>query len=516
MEPSTNLPTQLYTAEQVGALDQRAAAGMGIEPFSLMERAGAAAFDLVAAHWPGIQRMVVIAGPGNNGGDAFVVARLARRNGIDVDLFALVDPARYQGAAAEAYRIYIAEEGRVRAFTDELPPCDLIVDGLFGTGLCRDVEGTALNMIGLINQHPAPVLALDIPSGLSADTGMILGDVVRASRTVTFIGVKRGLLTAQGPDAVGVLYYAGLGVPAEVISSVDASAVRLDGSDLQRIPARERAAHKGDNGHVLIVGGDHNMGGAVLMAGQAALRSGAGLVTLATRAAHRGSVLEHQPELMVAAVEAGADLEGMNDLIERADVVALGPGLGKESWGRSLFGAAMNIQRPMVIDADALNLLAEDPARRDDWILTPHPAEAARLLQIATEDVQADRFDAVRRLQERFGGVVILKGSGSLIAGPGSTEPVALCPYGNPGMATAGMGDVLTGVVAALLAQFADPGQAARWAVVAHALAGDRVADAGGERGLVATDLLGELRSLLNPALNPALNQGADQGADTA
>jgi len=496
MYSSTQLPRALYTAEQGRALDVRAASVMRIEAFTLMERAGAVAFDLMTDRWPHLRRIIVIAGPGNNGGDAYVLARLARRNGIEVRLYALSDPSKLRGPAQEAHRIYLAEEGQVRACTDELPEADLIVDGLLGTGLDRPVEGAALNMIRLMARHPAPVFALDVPSGLAADTGTVLGEAVHADCTITFIGMKRGLLTASGPEFCGELFFSDLGVPARAYEGEAAAAQRLDLADLAALTPRARDSHKGRNGHVLIVGGDHNMGGAVLMAGQAALRCGAGLVTLATRASHRGMLLEQRPELMVVSV---VDEEGLAPLVDRAQVIALGPGLGRESWGEDLYEAALFADLPTVLDADALNLLAVAPRRRDDWILTPHPKEAARLLACDTAAVQADRYAAVRALQEEYGGVVVLKGAGTLIAGPDAATPISVCPYGNPGMGSAGMGDVLTGVIAALLAQFGDLGAAARLGVLAHAVAGDRAAASGGERGLIASDLMPELRALVNP-----------------
>ena len=386
MTYTMTLPRTLYTAEQVRALDARAVSVMGVEPFSLMERAGAAAFDLLSDRWPRSRRIAVIAGPGNNGGDAYVLARLARRNGIAVHLYALSDPTKLRGAAAEAHRIFVAEEGEVLACTDQLPEVDLIVDGLLGTGLDRPVEGTALGMIRLMNAHPASVFALDLPSGLSADTGAVMGDAVDAALTLTFIGVKRGLLTGSGSARTGELSFSDLAVPPRVFDGQESSAWRLDEADLAAIPARPRDTHKGRNGHVLVVGGDHHMGGAVLMAGQAALRTGAGLVTLATRESHRGMLLEQRPELMVAVA---GDEDDLAPLVQRADVVALGPGLGQEAWGESLFEAALFADLPTILDADALNLLAKEPRHRDDWVLTPHPAEAARLLGTDTAAVQA-------------------------------------------------------------------------------------------------------------------------------
>jgi NAD(P)H-hydrate epimerase len=340
------------------------------------------------------------------------------------------------------------------------------------------------------------VLALDIPSGLHADTGCILGSAVRAALTVTFIGLKQGLFTADGPDCCGELAFEGLEVPAAVYGWQLLSARRIDWprfADL--LPPRPRGAHKGRFGHVLVIGGDLGMAGASRLAGEAALRAGAGLVSVATRAEHVAALVAGRPELMVHGVSTPEDLR---PLLGRATVVAVGPGLGRGAWGRALFGAAVRAGLPLVVDADALNLLAEGPRQLADGILTPHPGEAARLLGVTPADVHADRFAAAAALQERFGGVVVLKGAGSIVRGPG-IRPPAVCSAGNPGMATAGVGDVLTGVIAGLLAQGLGADDAAEMGVCVHSAAGDRAA-AAGERGLIASDLLGPLRALLNPA----------------
>ena len=258
------------------------------------------------------------------------------------------------------------------------------------------------------------------------------------------------------------------------------------------LPPRSRASHKGDYGHVLVVGGDHGMAGAVRLAGEAAARTGSGLVSIATCLVHAAAIAAARPELMCHGVECARDLR---PLLQRASVVAIGPGLGQSAWARDMLAAVLQTHLPLVVDADALNLLAQEPTRRDDWILTPHPGEAARLLGITTEQIQADRLHAVQTLQQRYGGVCVLKGAGSLVCAP---ESIALCEVGNPGMASGGMGDVLTGIIAALLAQGLSLVDAACAGVYIHAKAGDRAAQ-DGERGLLASDLMPYLRPLVNP-----------------
>jgi len=258
-------------------------------------------------------------------------------------------------------------------------------------------------------------------------------------------------------------------------------------------PSRQRNAHKGHYGHVLVVGGDRGMSGAARLAGEAAARSGAGLVSIATRPEHAAMLSVTRPELMAHGVW---DEHGLRKLLAGATVVAAGPGLGKSLWARTLLSVLLAEDRPMVVDADALNLLAQAPLRREHWVLTPHPGEAARLLGVSIEAVQADRFRAVVAIQARYGGVCVLKGAGSLVF-PGAQQAVALCSAGNPGMASGGMGDVLTGMIAGLLAQGLAPRVAARLGVYLHAAAGDQAA-ASGERGLLAGDLMPGLQRLVN------------------
>lgn len=485
----------LYTAAQVRELDRAAIEAAGIAGYELMCRAGAALAQCVARRWPQARRVCVLCGPGNNGGDGYVLARLLRDGGIDAQVLWVSDPARLRGDAATAAADYRNSGGVAHAFDGTLPAdIDLFVDALLGTGLDRPVEGNCRQAIVALNGQSSPLLAVDIPSGLHADSGAVLGAAVQASCTVTFIGRKRGLYTAAGVQLAGEIEFDALEVPPAVYATQSADTRLIEVPPLGSLAVRRRRdAHKGDFGHVLIVGGDTGMAGAARLAAEAAARCGAGLVSVATRAAHAGCLNAGRPELMVHGVEKSADLDA---LLARASVVVAGPGLGRTRWSQRLFGRVLDSRLPLVVDADALNLLAVDPLARDNWILTPHPGEAARLLGVATTDIQRDRFGAARQLVERYSGVTVLKGAGSLIAA--AVSPLRLCALGNPGMASGGMGDVLSGVLGSLLAQGLAAPDAASAAVWLHARAADLAALEQGERGLLASDLLPPLRGLLN------------------
>jgi NAD(P)H-hydrate epimerase len=333
-----------------------------------------------------------------------------------------------------------------------------------------------------------------VPSGLHSDTGHAADIAVCAQLTVTFIANKMGLYTGAGPDYAGEVVLADLAVPATVVSRVEPLAELHAVADLQSLATpRLRAAHKGSYGHVLVIGGDHGMAGAVRLAGEAALRSGAGLVTVATRAQHAAAISTGCPELICQGVENGQQLR---TLMATASVIVIGPGLGQSGWARGLLAAVLESHLPVVADADALNLLAREPASRQHWILTPHPGEAARLLGQDTAAIQSDRLAAAVAINHRYGGVTVLKGAGTLVC-DGEQHPM-VCGAGNPGMATAGMGDVLSGVLGGLLAQGLAPLQAARAGVCVHACAGDHAAQ-DGERGLLARDVIAALRGVLNP-----------------
>lgn len=489
-----DLPESLYTAEQVRELDRRAIEDAGIDGYDLMQRAGAAAFDCLHRRWPEARSLVVLAGRGNNGGDGYVIARRAVETGWHALVLRLGDHGGLRGAALDAARDYAKAGGECRDFEGTLPDAELYVDAMLGTGLDRPLKGAIREAVDMLNDLDAPVFAVDVPTGLNADTGAVMGTAVRAGATASFIGLKLGLFTGEAPALCGPVYYDGLDVPGSVFDGMEPAAERITDAFLSRLlPPRRPTAHKGHFGHVLVAGGDIGMGGAARLAGEAALRAGAGLVSVATRAGHVPALVAGRPELMARGVDGPEDLA---PLLERATVAALGPGLGTGEWGRALWEAVMAAGLPLVVDADGLNLLAADRRERSDWVLTPHPGEAARLLAGDTSGVQADRPAAVRQLAETYKAVVVLKGAGTLVAAPGGV--LRVCNRGNPGMATGGMGDVLTGLVAGLLAQGLSPVDAASAAVALHAEAADRSAR-DGERGLVASDLFGPLRALLNP-----------------
>lgn len=492
-----SIPHNLYTAAQVRELDRLAMERFEISGTVLMERAGAAAFAMLTENWPQAKQVAVLCGTGNNGGDGYVIARLAHEAGLSVTVFQSGDVNRVSGdALAAMQRLQGADVTPVPFTAEDLSTFDVLVDALLGTGLSGDVKDEYKVVIGAMNKSKTPVLAVDIPSGIHADTGGVLGAAVYAERTITFIGMKQGLLTHQGPDHCGQLIFNDLQVPAELYDHCASAATRLDYADFKHLlPPRLRATHKGQCGHVLIVGGDSGFSGAVRMAGEAAARTGAGLVSVATRAEHAAMLNVTRPELMCHGIETEADFQR---LAQSVSVIAIGPGLGQSEWAHTMLAYALASDHPLVMDADALNLLAQEPMQRANWVLTPHPGEAARLLNIPIAQVQKDRFAAIEALTEKFGGVTLLKGTGSLVKL--KNNPVGLCSGGNPGMASGGMGDVLTGIIAGLLAQGLELEAATKLGVCLHAEAGDAAANAVGERGMLASDLMPWVRRLVNPA----------------
>jgi ADP-dependent NAD(P)H-hydrate dehydratase / NAD(P)H-hydrate epimerase len=480
----------LYRAAQVAELDRHAIEGQGIDGYELMNRAGARAFAIMKARWPEARAITVCCGGGNNGGDGYVVARLALEAGMGVQLIAMKATDELTGDAARAARDWLHCGGGVEP-ADERLRGDVVVDALLGTGLDRPVRDDHARLIEHINDAGHPVLAIDVPSGLSADTGMPQGISVRADVTVSFIGRKRGLYTGQAGRWCGERVFDDLEVPAVIYDSVEPDAELLEPSRLQDcLPPRAADTHKGDLGTVLVAGGNEGMAGAPVLAAQAALRSGSGLVHVATRAAHATLAATVQPEIMGHGVE---ELDQLKPLLAAADVIALGPGLGRNDWAGAIWRRLLASDKALVLDADGLNLLADSPTRRSNWILTPHPGEAARLLGVEVAEIQADRFAAVRELARRFDATVALKGHGTLIADPAGQ--VAVCPFGNPAMASAGMGDALTGIIASLRGQGLDAFDAACCGVLAHALAGDRAAT--GRRQILASDLIEALAHVL-------------------
>lgn len=484
---------KVYNAAQIRALEQ-AAFDQNITAWELMQRAGRATFDHISKQWPTSQSLCVLCGAGNNAGDGYIVAALAQAWGWRVEVVAFNEGEQLPEPARTAYQTFKEAGGVIHEGVTKLPTADIYVDALFGMGLSRAVEGHYKKAILALNALAKPVVAIDIPSGLNADTGCVMGVAVCADFTVTYIGLKQGLLTGQAADYVGHIVCNSLKLPAKVLKTIKQPAgYLLNSSQLTEVlPKRSRNAHKGLSGHTLVVGGAPSMAGAVRLAGEAALRTGSGLVTVATHPIHAMALNSTRPELMVGAVD---NLEQLIPYVERASVVAIGPGLGQSTWSKSLWGILKQGTLPLVVDADALNLLAKIPFKRADWVLTPHSGEAGRLLGSGAQTVEQDRIAAIYALKEQYGGTVVLKGAGTLILGD---EGLVFCTAGNPGMASGGMGDVLTGIIAALMAQRFSPESAARIGVLAHAIAGD-IAAQQGERGLLASDLIAQLRVVVNP-----------------
>lgn len=494
---TSEMPFEICSAAQTRELDARIIAA-GTPGFELMQRAAAAVWQAVNKRWADTGQLTVLTGSGNNAGDGYLVARLAHSAGWRVRVLAVKAPERLQGDAARAWQAALEAGVEVVSWQPSASLEGVVVDAMLGTGVTGDVGEPYVDAIEAVNRSGLPVVAVDLPSGLEPDRGVVLGRAIQADLTVTFIALKLGLFTAQGPDQTGELEFAQLeSIPGEPVEPV---AERLALNRLASVlPKRIKAAHKGLFGHVLIIGGDLGMGGAIMLAAQTALRSGAGRVSVATRSAHVAPLLARCPEVMAHAVEAP---EALAPLLNQATNLVIGPGLGRAEWGRQMLDQALTSSLPKVLDADALNHIAQQYpdglALGEQSVITPHPAEAGRLLGRSTAEVQADRLQAATSLADRFGCAVILKGVGSLVAGPACfAAPVGLCTDGNPGMAVAGMGDVLSGLVGALLAQHLPAGAAARYATLVHAQAGDRAA-VSGEYGILASDLIMHIRTILN------------------
>jgi ADP-dependent NAD(P)H-hydrate dehydratase / NAD(P)H-hydrate epimerase len=480
----------ICTTAAIRVLEEQAAAA------PLMEMAGAAAAGQARLLAPRVSDPVtVFAGPGNNGGDAFVVARHLREWGYAVTVVFCAVPDVLPAAARNAHDRWRAAGGTTQSSPPALSECGLVVDGLFGIGLRRALNGNYAEWIAAINRADCPVLALDIPSGLDADTGTCGGPAVRATHTATFIALKPGLLTAEGVDIAGEVTLHDLGMDARMNAAASGRFVTwaLARHWLHR---RLRNTHKGSFGTLGIVGGGAGMTGAPLLAGRAALFAGAGKVHLGFLADAAPSVDFGQPELMLRAA----------DEVLRGESTALvvGPGLGQSRLAADHLGRALSKSMPLVVDADALNLLALEPGlcnrmrnRDHPTLLTPHPAEAARLLQTSNAVVQADRVAAAKLIAERFNAAVALKGAGTVCAFPGGGW--AINGSGNPGLASAGSGDVLSGIVGALLAQGYAAERALLLGVCVHGAAADSLVAAGaGPIGLTASELALAVRRLLN------------------
>ena len=496
MEP---LSQNIYSAAQVKELDRYAMEAFSISGNVLIERAGEAAFKLILKKWPDCRRLTVLCGTGNNAGDGFVIARLAVEQELAVTVLQIGDENKLQGDALAAQQRLQGGGVEPLAFEQksdtDLTDCDVIVDAMLGTGVHGEVEGHYAEAIQRVNAEKTPVFSVDIPSGLNADTGMPQPCAIKAGLTITYVGVKQGLITGEGPEYSGEVVFNDLNLPKALYDMRSPAGYRLDYLSLSGLLGkRTRNAHKGDFGHVVLIGGAPGMPGAIRLAGEAAARTGAGRVTIVTHPDHATNLNATRPELICYGVD---NVEKIQPLLALASVIGIGPGLGQSKWAQDLLVLAIESGLPMVVDADALNLLAESNQSYENWILTPHPGEAGRLLGQSTSEVQSDRFKSATDIASQFGGIAVLKGLGTLVKAKNSLPRV--CPYGNPGMATGGMGDVLTGIITGLIAQGLTNQQAAELGVVIHSLAGDEVAKVIGERGMLASDLMSAIRRLVNP-----------------
>ncbi len=487
----TNIP--IYQVRQIREIERLAQESFSLSSQTLMQRAGKAAFDFLLRRFPQAQKIAIFCGSGNNGGDGYVLAQLAHERGLQVTLWQVGDQGKMPIEAQQAFAACHDIPAELFHEKANLQHPDLIIDALLGIGAKEALRDEVVKAIQVMQNTGAPIFSLDTPSGIQADTGQVLGTAVRATATMTFIGLKLGLLTGSGLAYTGELAVSDLQLPAALFSQVRPIAEKAQLSSYAAyLKPRTRDWHKGLSGHVLIVGGDKGYSGAPRMAAQAALRVGAGLVTVATHPENAAVMNMTCPEIMCHGVSSVKELK---PLLAKAKVIILGPGLGQSEWAKTLWPYVCTQEQPLLLDADGLNLLAQTNLYHKNWILTPHPGEAARLLSCTVAAVQQDRLTAVQAIQQRYGGVCVLKGAGSLILAP-SSLPV-ICSKGNPGMATAGMGDILSGVIGGLMAQDIPLGDAAKLGVYVHAAAGDLAAKEG-ERGMIATDLLPYLRRLVN------------------
>jgi len=505
---------RVLNAAQMREADRRTIQDIGIPSLVLMENAGRQAVAAMEAAFADLteRRVAVLCGRGNNGGDGFVVARTLIQRGVDVSVFLIGQVSEVRGDARTNLEVLgrlgltvveISDSQAWELHFSEISDCTLIVDAIFGTGLNAPIAGLLETVVADVNASGIPVVAIDLPSGLSADSHEPIGDSIDAAMTVTLAAPKLALVLPPAETRAGDIVIADIGIPSEVIDTLDGPRVELLTRSAMRelIAPRTPDSHKGDFGRVLIIAGSRGKTGAAHLAGIGALRSGAGLVTVATPSCCLPIVAAMAPEYMTEALEETADglhPDGVDRVLDVArDVIALGPGIGQGTSTRHFVRALVDrATTPLVIDADGLNALSEDPDKllgREgrDVIITPHPGEMARLVGMSTAEVQASRLEIARNFAVAHHVYVVLKGHRTVIATP--DEKVFINPTGNPGMATGGTGDVLTGMVAAWLAQLLDAEAACKLAVYLHGMAGDLTEADEGEVAMTAGDLAGHI-----------------------
>jgi NAD(P)H-hydrate epimerase len=515
----------VVTAQEMKQLDRRTIEEFHIPARVLMENAGLRVVEEIEKTWGPVngKTVTVAAGKGNNGGDGLVVARHLRERSARVHVFLMAPPEQLAGetrANLERYQrqpgqVIVVKDGKLDDLTQALSQSDLIVDAIFGTGLSSLVEGLAARVIAAINASGKPVVAVDLPSGIHTDTGQVMGCAVKATVTVTLALPKRGLLLFPGSDYTGRLQIAEIGIPSGLVRELRGSVQWLTAAEVSEgLTRRPLSAHKGTFGHVLVVAGSVGKGGAAAMTSLSALRVGAGLVTLALPSGVEGTLRDRPLEIMTLPLPQTADqslgpgaLEPLLKFAQDKSVAAVGPGLSTHpETALVVHGLIARLTIPMVIDADGLNVLVGHldllKQARGPMVLTPHPGEMARLIGTSTHAVQTDRLGVAADFVKRHPVTLVLKGARTIIADRSGV--VTINSTGNPGMATAGTGDVLTGVIAGLIAQGYPPDQAARLGVYLHGLAGDLAAAEVGEVGFIAGDLIQRIPAAITKAMGPS------------
>jgi NAD(P)H-hydrate epimerase len=494
-ELARSLAHKLYRADQVRDNEKSAAKQSGCEMYTLMLRAGKCVFEQCQLQMPNTDRYLVLVGHGNNSGDGYIAACEAKNAGKHVVVCAVEPGRELSGDAKRAQDSWLTAGGSVEAFSpEELNKCDIVVDALLGTGTNSMLRAEYAAIIDAVNSSDKPVVSIDVPSGLEADTGQSMGRCIQADMTVTFVGIKPGLVTGAGKQSCGKLVYDDLGIGKAFINMARSTATIIELENFAEMAPRQINSHKGSYGRLLCIGGNKGTAGAIRLAGEAALRCGTGLVKVYAHEESKIQINSGRPELMVIT-------DNLDDALEWATCVVIGPGLGQDDWSRNAFEKTLQYcesnKMPMVIDADALNMLSRHSGSFNigQCVITPHSGEAARLINDSVDVIEGDRFNASRVLSQRYHSTCILKGAGSIID---DENHAWVCQHGNPGMATAGMGDVLSGVLGALLAQGLPSALACKYGVCLHARAGDYLAEQYGQRGLLASDLFDALRALIN------------------
>ena len=484
----------LYNKESSKAIEEIASKEFEFSPIALIRRAAERALITLLDKWPKTKSIAIFCGRGNNGSDGLVLALFAKKIGLSVSVY-LVDSDVSKGPEAQMCKEECVKNGlSLQELNKFEGHCDLVVDAIFGMGLNRPIEGVYSQAVSIINDSQKLVFSLDVPSGVDCSSGSIHGEAVRANFTLCFFGLKQGLFTGLGKANAGEVGLDTLGLEDTLKHRVDATARAISYSHLKGIfTPRDIASHKGNFGHLLILGGAPGYSGAALLCSSAAIRAGVGLASLGTHPAHSPFLTSGWPEIMCHGVSRVSDLI---PLFKKSSALAIGPGLSTKPWAAQIFETVEELGLPSVYDADALNLLAVTPSYRKSRVLTPHSGEAARLLDLKVDEVEADRFSAVSKISEKFGGTSLLKGPGTIIKRENEAPYVLL--DGNPGLATGGMGDVLTGIIGSFLAQGFTLEESAVIGAAVHSRAGDLVAEKYGEVGIRPSELLDEIRSLIN------------------